>query len=214
MRPRRCRRIPAAADACQRGLPHQPGHALLANSQAFGTQFCADAGGAIGAMGSRMDRADPQGQIGIRRSPSRCWPFAPSIIAECRDLQDACHRADGINGLVHAHEPPDPFGLALLSRANQAAAPGSCPGHALPRYRAPATGGGFHYVVWIIPRARHWSCHPHASRRRGPLAEPTSRVTVRLARTLRRALPAFGPSEPNPPFDGEILTDKPAGIFA
>jgi hypothetical protein len=32
------------------------------------------------------------------------------------------HCANGIHGLVRAHEPVNPFGLALLSRANQAAA--------------------------------------------------------------------------------------------
>lgn len=45
-----------------------------------------------------------------------------AIIAGRRDLQDASHRANGIHGLAHAHEPENPVGVALLSRANQAAA--------------------------------------------------------------------------------------------
>jgi hypothetical protein len=56
----------------------------------------------------------------IRRYPS--WSVSPGIIAGRRNLQDAGHRANGIHGLVRAPEPVNPFGLALLSRANQAAA--------------------------------------------------------------------------------------------
>ena len=39
-----------------------------------------------------------------------------------RNSQDAGHCANGVHGLVRAHEPVNPFGLALLSRATQAAA--------------------------------------------------------------------------------------------
>jgi hypothetical protein len=64
---------------------------------------------AIGSMRSSVDRADMTRQIGVGGRPSR-------------SLQDAGHCPNGIHGLVGAHEPVNPLGLALLSRANQAAA--------------------------------------------------------------------------------------------
>jgi len=69
-----------------------------------------------------MDCADAARQIGVGGRPRRNRPASPSVIAGRRNLQDAGQRANGIHGLVRAHEPVNPFGLALLSRANQAAA--------------------------------------------------------------------------------------------
>ena len=57
-----------------------------------------------------------------RRSPEPKLVGSASRIARGRNLQDAGHCANGIQGLMRAHEPVNPFGLALLSRANQAAA--------------------------------------------------------------------------------------------
>ena len=61
-------------------------------------------------------------QIGVGGCPSRNRSAPPGMIARGRHLQDAGHCTNGIDGLVRAHEPVNPFGLALFSRANQAAA--------------------------------------------------------------------------------------------
>src|SRR6516165_933710 len=56
-------------------------------------------------------------QIGVADRPRRGRPAAPGVIAGSRHLQDTRHRENGILSLVRAHEPVNPFGLALLSRA-------------------------------------------------------------------------------------------------
>ena len=56
-------------------------------------------------MRPSVDRADAAGQIGVGDRPSRSRPASPGIIARRRNLQDAGHRANGIDGLVRAHEP-------------------------------------------------------------------------------------------------------------
>jgi transposase len=61
-------------------------------------------------------------QTGVRGRPNRSWSAPPGVIARGRNLQDPGHCTEGIHGLARAHEPVNPFGLALLSRANQAAA--------------------------------------------------------------------------------------------
>ena len=120
--PRRDRRASAPADARDPCRSHQPGNPLPANLEAIGLQLGVNARRAIGSMRPDVDCADAACQIGVGGRPSRRWPAPPRIIAGRRNLQDAGHRANGIHGLVRAHEPVNPFGLALLSRANQAAA--------------------------------------------------------------------------------------------
>ena len=72
-----------------------------------------------------MDRTDMTRQIGqVERSPE------PKLVGSARRNSRRSrnssgypgHCTNGIQGLVRAHEPVNPFGLALLSRANQAAA--------------------------------------------------------------------------------------------
>jgi hypothetical protein len=77
---------------------------------------------AIGSMRSSVDRADMTRQIGVGGRPSRSWSAPPGVIARGRNIQDAGWCANGIQGWCAPPEPVNPFGLALLSRANQAAA--------------------------------------------------------------------------------------------
>ena len=177
-------------------------------------QFCPDAGCSIGAMRSRMDRADPPRQISIRRCPRRHRPFGPSIVAGCRHFQDTRHRADGIDGLVRTHKLPGPFGLASATPREPGRRPRIhfrdmlCQDIVLS-----GANGDSRCEAWTVPRARHWSCHRRVCQHQDLLAGPTSRLTVLLVRTLRQALQAFGPIGPNRPSDGEIPADKPGDTF-
>ncbi len=68
-----------------------------------------------------------------RSRHQRRTPLHPRMIAAGGDTQHSAHRGDWIIGLVIAREP-EPFGgIAFVSRANQAAAPGSSPGQAFER---------------------------------------------------------------------------------
>ena len=89
---------------------------------ALGLELGVDARRAIGSMRSSVDRADTTRQIGVGARPSRGGSAPPGVIVRGRNLQDAGHCINGIDGLVRTYEPVNPFGLALLSRANQAAA--------------------------------------------------------------------------------------------
>lgn len=120
--PRRDWRASAPADAGDSGRAHQPGDALASDGNAFGPQPGMDARRAIGPVRSGVDRTDAARQIGVGGRPRRGRTAAPGVIAGGRDLQDPGHCANGIHGLVRAHEPEYPVGVALLSRANQAAA--------------------------------------------------------------------------------------------
>ena len=120
--PRRDRPASAPADALDPCRPRQPSNLLPANREAIGLQLCVNTRRAIGSMRSGVDRADMTRQIGVSGRPCRSWSAPPGAIARGRNLHDAGHCANGIHGLVRAHEPANPFGLALLSRANQAAA--------------------------------------------------------------------------------------------
>ena len=120
---RRDRRASAPADARDPCRSHQPSNPLPANREAIGVQLGVNTRRAIGSMRSSVDRADMTRRRSARGSrPGRSWSAPPSVIARGRNLQDAGHCANGIQGLVRAHEPVNPFGLALLSRENQAAA--------------------------------------------------------------------------------------------
>ena len=119
---RRDRRAFAPADARDPCRSHQPSNPLPANREAIGLQLGVNTRRAIGSMRSSVDRADMTRQIGVGGRPSRNWSAPPGVIARGRNLQDAGHCPNRIHGLVRAHEPVNPFGLALLSRANQAAA--------------------------------------------------------------------------------------------
>lgn len=113
----RLRRLtPAIPDA------HQPGDALAGDVGALGLQLGVDARRTIGSMRSRVDRADAARQVGVGSRPRRGRTASPGVVAGGRDLQDPGHGSDRIHGLVRAHEPENPVGVALLSRANQAAA--------------------------------------------------------------------------------------------
>ena len=101
---------------------HQPSNPLPADREAIGLQLSVNTRRAIGCMRSSVDRADMTRQTGVGGRPSRNWSAPPGVIARGRNLQDAGHCPNRIHGLVRAHEPVNPFGLALLSRANQAAA--------------------------------------------------------------------------------------------
>ena len=120
--PRRHWRASAPADARDPCRSHQPGNPLAANRGHRSSAWAMNARRAIGSMRSSVDRADMTRQIGVGGRPSRSWSVPPGVIARGRHLQDAGHCTNGIHGLVRAHEPVNPFGLALLSRANQAAA--------------------------------------------------------------------------------------------
>jgi hypothetical protein len=119
---RRDRRASTPADARHPCRSHQPSNPLPAKREAIGLQLGVNTRRAIGSMRSSVDRADMTRQIGVGGRPSRSWSAPPGVIARGRNLQDAGHGANGIDGLVRAHEPVNPFALALLSRANQAAA--------------------------------------------------------------------------------------------
>ena len=116
------RRAPAPTDAGQPGPVHQPGDALAANVDALRRKLGVDAWRAVGRARSGVDLGDAPGQIGVGGRPRRGRPAAPGVIAGRRDLQDARHGFDRKLGLMRAHEPVKPFGFALLSRENQAAA--------------------------------------------------------------------------------------------
>src|SRR5271170_2667474 len=64
-------------------------------------------------MRSSVDRADMTRQIGVGGRPSRSGSAPPGIIARGRNVQDAGHCTNRIHGLVRAHEPVNPFGLAF-----------------------------------------------------------------------------------------------------
>ena len=119
---RRDRRASAPADARDPCRSHQPSNPLSASREPIGLQLGVNTRRAISSMRSSVDRADMTRQVGIGGRPSRSWSAPPSVIARGRNLQDVGHCANGIHRLVRAHEPVNPFGLALLSRANQAAA--------------------------------------------------------------------------------------------
>ena len=120
--PRRDRRASAPADARDPCCSHQPSNPLPANREALSLQFGMNTRRAISSMRPGVDRADATRQIGVGARPSRSWSAPPGVIARGRNLQDAGHCANGIQGLAPPHEPVNPFGRALLSRANQAAA--------------------------------------------------------------------------------------------
>ena len=120
--PRRDRSASAPADARDPCRSHQSSYPLPANREAISLQFSMNTRRAIGSMRPGVDRAYATRQIGVCGRPSRSWSAPPGIIARGRNLQDPGHCTNGIHGLVRAHEPVNPFGLALLSRANQAAA--------------------------------------------------------------------------------------------
>ena len=120
--PRRDRCASAPADALS---PPLASIELSASAQPRGYQpsaWAMNTRRAIGSMRPGVDRADATRKIGVDARPSRSWSAPPGVIARGRNLQDPGHCANEIHGLVRAHEPVNPFGLALLSRANQAAA--------------------------------------------------------------------------------------------
>src|SRR3977135_4038728 len=60
-------------------------------------------------------------------------PLHPRIAAAGGDTQQLAHGDDRVVRLVIAHEPEPFAGIAFVSRANQAAAPGSSPGQVFER---------------------------------------------------------------------------------
>src|SRR3984957_19883864 len=139
-----------------------------------------------------------------RRSPEpKSWSAPPSVIARGRNLQDAGHGANGIQGLVRAHEPVNPFGLALLSRANQAAAFAGC--------RAPDAGDGSHVEGAPVPPARRLSAHQCACRHPARLVLPKWKSTVRSARTRAPAPRASVQIAPDRPSVAGTPADKRFG---
>src|SRR6516162_10041102 len=112
----------AAADADNPRRPHQPGNPLLANGPTFGTQLGMKSRGTIGAARDSMDRAHSSEQRIISDGACRREARTPGIVAGCRHAEHACHRGDGEEGLVRAHELEEPDGITAVSRANQAAA--------------------------------------------------------------------------------------------
>jgi hypothetical protein len=147
---------------------------------------------AIGSMRSSVDRADMTRQIGVSGRPSGSWSAPPGVVARGRNPQDAGHCANGIHGLVRAHEPVNPFGLALLSRANQAAAfarmSRSWRRRWFSRRRRPSSSRSA-----LVGR----QC---ACRRLGRLASPKWKSTGRSARThapTPRACVRIAPDQPS-----------------
>ena len=122
-------------------------------------------------------------QTGVGGRPSRSWSDPPGVIARGRNLQDAGHGANGIHGLVRAHQPVNPFG-SPCSPARTRLPP-------LPGCRAPDAGDGSHVEGAPVPPAQRLSARQRACRHPARLASPKWRSTGRSARThapaLRRA---------------------------
>ncbi len=72
-----------------------------------------------------MRHLDLRDQRGVGRGPRRWLPLPPCIVAAGRDTQQLTHGGDRVVRLVIAHEPEPFAGISFVSRANQAAAPGS-----------------------------------------------------------------------------------------
>ncbi len=110
------------ADTRHTRCPHQARHPLLGDRDALGPHLGVDTRCAVGTPRSGMDRSDTPCEIAIGCGARTSRPDPPGIIARGGHLEHARHDADWELGLVCAHEPVNPDGVALLSRANQAAA--------------------------------------------------------------------------------------------
>ena len=88
-------------------------------------------------------------QIGVGGSPSRSWSGPLGVIVRGRNLQDAGHRANGMHGLVRAHEPVTRWG-STCSPVRTRLPP-------LPGSHAPDGGDGSHAEGGPVPPAQRLS---------------------------------------------------------
>jgi hypothetical protein len=111
----RTRRLVAASEVRTAGRG-----GIAATAAATGTSGWAASG----------DRANLRTQRGVRRCPPRRLPLRLCMVAAGGDTQQPAYGGNQIVRLVIAHKPESRGGIAFVSRANQAAAPGSCTGRA------------------------------------------------------------------------------------
>ena len=86
---------PAAVDALQAVVTHQPGDPFAADMDVQAQpELGVDARRAVGGAAARVDLADLIAEIGIDHGPPRRWPRGPGVVA------GACHTQ-------HAAQPGD-----------------------------------------------------------------------------------------------------------
>src|SRR5215831_14568789 len=118
---RRAERL-ATAHPLEASPPHEPRDPLPPNVNSPVRELGMDTGHAIGAARLPVDRLDLRAQLHIRPRTDRQWALAPRVVPAGGDTQDAAHGGDRMDGLVCRHELESLDGIALVSRANQAAA--------------------------------------------------------------------------------------------
>ena len=111
-----------AADSLQTHGPHQASDTLPADPDALRRQVRADPGRAVGAARLAVDDLDLRREFHIGPRPRRQRPLPPRVVPAGGDTQHPAHGGDAMDGLVCRHELESLDGIALVSRANQAAA--------------------------------------------------------------------------------------------
>ena len=124
---------PASAHTGKGGLQHQSRDPLAANAKTLGGMLGVNARCTVGAARGFMCDTDLRDQHHVCLGTLRRRPLDPRIEAAGGDTQQLAHRGGRIRRLAIAHEPEPFTGIAFVSRANQAAAPGSSPGQAFER---------------------------------------------------------------------------------
>ena len=112
----------AMAGAGQPRSPHQASDPLAAVLLAAGPQFSVHSRCTVGLARPRMDALHAREQHRVGLGTHRRRPLQPGMEACLRHAEHTCHGGDREAGLVRAHEPEDPDGIAPVSRTNQAAA--------------------------------------------------------------------------------------------
>jgi hypothetical protein len=97
---------PAAVDARQAVVAHQPGDPFAADMDVQAEpQLSVDARRAVGGAAAGMDLTDLLGELGIDHGPLGRWPRCPGVIAGACHTQHAAQPGDLVVWLLRVDQP-------------------------------------------------------------------------------------------------------------